>query len=86
MKATCYTAYMTEWKEDGGALSKTFQFEDFKAALAFVNKVGEVAERLQHHPDIVLNYSKVTISSTTHDAGSVVTHKDTELGEAIDAI
>jgi 4a-hydroxytetrahydrobiopterin dehydratase len=73
-----------EWIESDNALQKTFQFRDFSEALAFVNRVAECAERLQHHPDITINYNKVTLTTTTHDAGSVVTVKDRELADAID--
>lgn len=76
---------MTGWNEAENALQKTFSFSDFKEALAFVNRVGEIAERLQHHPDIRIVYKKVSISTTTHDAGNTVTEKDEQLAEAIDS-
>ncbi len=47
-------------------LSKSYQFEDFASALAFVNRVGEVAERNGHHPDIALGWGKVRIDLWTH--------------------
>lgn len=75
------------WLETDAALERTYAFSDFKEALAFVNKVGEVAERLGHHPNICIkNYKNVFISTTTHDAGGVVTRKDRELAAAIDAL
>lgn len=73
------------WIEEQNALQKTFEFSDFKEALLFVNRVGEIAERLQHHPDMCIkNYRKVFISTTTHDKGGVVTEKDRELARAIE--
>lgn len=56
-----------EWKIiDEHHLEREYSFKDFKEALAFVNKVGEVAEAEQHHPDIKLSYGKVTIDIWTH--------------------
>jgi len=76
-----------DWIENENTLQNTFEFKDFSEALAFVNKVGAIAERLQHHPDICIkDYKKVFISTTTHDAGSIVTAKDRELAEAISEI
>lgn len=76
-----------EWIEENNALQKTFEFKDFKEALAFVNRVGEIAERMQHHPDIgIKDYKKVFVSTTTHDNGSTITAKDRELAAEIDKI
>ena len=76
-----------EWIEESNALQKTFEFRDFKEALTFVNRVGEIAERMQHHPDIgIKGYRNVFISTTTHDSGSTVTVKDRELAEEIDKL
>ena len=76
-----------DWKEESGKLTKTFLFKNFVEALAFVNKVGEIAETTQHHPNIsIQNYKEVMISTTTHDAGNVVTDKDRKLAETIDAL
>ena len=73
------------WIEADDTLKKTFEWKDFKEALAFVNRVGETAERLGHHPDICIkNYNNVFISTTTHDKGNIVTAKDRELARAID--
>ena len=74
-----------EWIEENNALQKTFEFKDFKEALAFVNRVGEIAERMHHHPDVgIKDYKKVCILTTTHDSGSMVTDKDRELAGEID--
>lgn len=78
---------MDTWTEESGALTKTFTFADFQAALQFVNKVGAIAESMQHHPDICIkNYKTVTITTTTHDAGNTVTQKDRALAEKIESI
>jgi 4a-hydroxytetrahydrobiopterin dehydratase len=75
------------WTEADNTLHRTITFADFKEALVFVNKVGEIAEGLQHHPDICIkDYKKVFISSTTHENGNRITTKDRDLIKAIDEI
>lgn len=51
---------------DDKLIQKTFKFKDFVKAIAFVNKIAEVAESEEHHPDITINYNKVKIQLTTH--------------------
>jgi 4a-hydroxytetrahydrobiopterin dehydratase len=72
------------WTRAGRAISRTYRFDDFRGALAFVNRVGELAERAQHHPDIDIRYNEVTLSMWTHDAGGL-TERDFRLATAIDA-
>jgi len=73
------------WNNTGDKLEKKFIFSNFREALSFVNKVGELAEEFNHHPDICIkNYKEVVISTTTHDQGNKVTEKDVLLSEAID--
>lgn len=62
---------IVEWDVQGQAISKIFTFNNFKEALVFMNKVGEIAEALQHHPDIDIRYDKVTITLSTHDIGGL---------------
>ena len=52
-------------------LEKRYQFENFRAALAFTNRVGELAERLNHHPDIELGWGRVKLSIWSHAAGGL---------------
>ena len=66
------------WSEVGGALERTFTFPGFRDALAFVNRVGELAESENHHPDIRIDYRRVTLRWWTHTAGGV-TDRDAEL-------
>lgn len=66
------------WKIDAGELVKTFNFKDFREALAFVNRVGEAAESAGHHPDIDIGYNRVRLGLVTHDAGGL-TEKDFEM-------
>ncbi|WP_347157616.1 4a-hydroxytetrahydrobiopterin dehydratase [Pontibacter chitinilyticus] len=74
------------WQEEENKLTHRFTFEDFKQAMAFMNKVAEVAEAMNHHPWWSNVYNKVTIELTTHDAGNTVTEKDHALAEQIDVI
>ena len=74
------------WKEKNGYLEKEFVFDDFVEALAFVFKVGVLAEKLAHHPDITIVYNKVLIRTTTHDEGNKITEKDRKLAEMIDKV
>jgi 4a-hydroxytetrahydrobiopterin dehydratase len=66
------------WNEVDDALERTFTFDDFRGALAFVNRVGELAEAENHHPDIAIHYNRVTLRWWTHTAGGV-TDRDREL-------
>ncbi len=59
------------WERHGEAIRRTFSFSDFVEAMAFVNRVAELAEGMDHHPDIDIRYSKVTLSLSTHDAGGL---------------
>jgi len=78
---------MNNWTEINNKLQKEFQFENFLQALDFVNKVGEIAEQSQHHPDIQIHsYNKVLIQTQTHDQGHIVTQKDHDLAKGIDQI
>lgn len=75
------------WEQtpDGTSLVRTYIFGDFTEALAFVNRVGEIAEKLQHHPDIGISYSKVVLTLTTHDTGGL-TDKDFETALKINEV
>ena len=68
------------WTEVDKALERTFEFESFVDALAFVNRVGELAEAENHHPDIAIHYNRVTLRWWTHTAGGI-TDRDRELAE-----
>ncbi|MBM2822383.1 MAG: pterin-4-alpha-carbinolamine dehydratase [Thermoleophilia bacterium] len=68
------------WSEVDSALERTFQFDDFVSALAFVNRVGELAEVENHHPDIAIHYNRVTLRWWTHTAGGI-TDRDRDLAE-----
>jgi 4a-hydroxytetrahydrobiopterin dehydratase len=69
----------------GKSIQKKFSFGNFKDALAFVNQVGELAEKSDHHPDIAINYNKVTLTSWTHTSGGLTT-KDFDLAGHVEKI
>jgi 4a-hydroxytetrahydrobiopterin dehydratase len=73
------------WQIDAGELVRTFKFEDFRAALRFVNQVGDLAEEAGHHPDIDIRYNKVRLALLTHDAGGL-TNKDFDLASMADKL
>jgi 4a-hydroxytetrahydrobiopterin dehydratase len=68
------------WAEVDKALERTFEFASFVDALSFVNRVGDLAEAENHHPDIAIHYDKVTLRWWTHTAGGI-TDRDRELAE-----
>ncbi|WP_114748619.1 4a-hydroxytetrahydrobiopterin dehydratase [Pleomorphovibrio marinus] len=74
------------WKEQDNQLQKTFEFDDFTEAFAFMTRVAFLAEKQQHHPDWSNVYNKVSIHLSTHDEGNKVTQKDRDLAKAIDEI
>lgn len=74
------------WEREGEVIKKTFSFRNFMDALAFCNKVGEVAEEEEHHPDIHLyNYKMVTLTFTTHSTHGL-TNNDFVMAAKVDAI
>lgn len=66
------------WREVDGALERTFELPSFAEAIAFVNRVAELAERENHHPDMTISFKKVTLRWTTHSEGGI-TDRDREL-------
>lgn len=73
------------WNQEGDAITRTWTFDDFPPALAFINRVGELAEAVNHHPDIYNSWATVRLSLTTHDAGGL-TARDFDLARKIDAL
>jgi 4a-hydroxytetrahydrobiopterin dehydratase len=70
------------WARDGtSAIARQFKFEDFASALGFVVRLGCLAEKHDHHPDVELGWGRVKVLWTTHDAGGL-TKLDLELAEA----
>jgi 4a-hydroxytetrahydrobiopterin dehydratase len=73
------------WTREGDFITKTFQFETFKSAMRFLNKVARVAEEQEHHPDVSLRYSRVKLSIQTHSEGGL-TSWDFGLAKEIERI
>jgi 4a-hydroxytetrahydrobiopterin dehydratase len=73
------------WSYVEGHLKKTYQFDDFKASLVFVNRVADLAENANHHPDILIQYNKVSLSLRSHDENGI-TGKDFSLAEEIEKL
>lgn len=71
------------WEHKDNAIVKMFRFKEFLHGIEFVQKVAEIAEANDHHPDITINYTRVTFSCSTHDAGGV-TEKDFKLAQNIE--
>ena len=77
---------MSDWAERDGALVRDLRFKDFAEAMAFVNRVAEVAEEANHHPDILVHgWNKVRLTLSTHSEGRV-TDNDHALAEKIDGL
>jgi len=71
------------WKIEEGKLKKIFKFKDFISAIEFVNAVAGLAEKENHHPDILITYNKVRITLWTHDVGGL-SEKDFNLASKIE--
>lgn len=76
---------LNDWRAANEKLAKRYEFADFAASLAFVNRVGAVAERLDHHPDVLFGWGYAEFFITTHDAGGI-TRRDFELAKRIDEL
>ena len=74
-----------DWTRDGSALRRQFTLGSFPDAIAFVTRLAFDAEAADHHPDIVINYKRVTLTFTTHSDGGL-TQKDFDGARKVDAI
>jgi 4a-hydroxytetrahydrobiopterin dehydratase len=73
------------WERKGISIQRVFQFPDFKAAMAFVNKIADAAEQVNHHPDIDIRYNKVVMALVSHDSGGV-TQRDVRMAGRINQL
>jgi 4a-hydroxytetrahydrobiopterin dehydratase len=71
------------WELVGRAIRRSYKFPDFKTGMVFANRVAELADAQDHHPDMLVQYSQVTLTLTSHDAGGL-TARDFRLAERID--
>ncbi len=81
-RAALATAH-PDWLIESDTMGRTFTFEDFSAAMAFVTRVALAAEKIDHHPDIDVRWNKVTLLVSTHSAGTL-TELDRSLVDTID--
>jgi 4a-hydroxytetrahydrobiopterin dehydratase len=65
------TAKIREWSLEGGSLVRTEKFTDFRAAMLWVNRVANLAEQQNHHPDIDIRWNRVTLRLMTHETGGL---------------
>ena len=79
-------ATLKGWERDGDTLVKAFKFDSYLAGVAFASAVGVIAEGMNHHPDLRIGWRNVSVSFTTHDAGSKLSAKDFAAAAAIDAL
>lgn len=73
------------WSSDGAALRRTVTCASFRAAVALLDAVAEVAEEMDHHPDMTLRYRDLGLRLRSHDAGGI-TERDLRLASRIDAL
>lgn len=76
---------LSSWKLSGKTLHRSFKFESFKSAMDFVNQVADVANEMNHHPDIHVSFDKVSLELSSHDAGGI-TERDLSLAGRINEI
>ena len=74
------------WQETNNTLYRSFEFNDFSEAFAFMTRVALIAEKMNHHPRWTNVWNKVEIWLSTHDTGDIVTDKDKKLAGKIDAL
>jgi len=76
---------LPSWAREGDEIVKTFDCGSFPAAVAFVVRIGFLAERADHHPDLDVRWKRVRVALSTHDAGGL-TVKDLDLAREIEGI
>ena len=77
---------MDGWEREGNALVRTYKFDTYLAGVAFASAAGVVCEGLDHHPDMLIGWKKVSLRFTTHDAGHKISAKDIAAAKAVDAL
>lgn len=73
------------WKRIDKEIKKTYTFDDFNQSIEFVKRVALLVEEVDHHPDILIQYDKVTLNLSTHDEGGL-TSRDFKLASRIDGL
>jgi 4a-hydroxytetrahydrobiopterin dehydratase len=75
---------LPQWAIEDGQLVRLWIFADFVKAMAFVNRVAQLAEEAGHHPDIDIRYNRVKLALVSHDAGGI-TARDAAMAHTLDA-
>lgn len=73
------------WRREGDGIVREFTFDDFAGSIAFVNRLAEIAEAEDHHPDIAISWATVTVTWTSHSAGGI-TDTDLAMASATDSL
>ena len=73
------------WELEGDRIKKLFRFPAFMDGIAFINRVADLAEAADHHPDVTINYTRITLALITH-ASHGLTHKDFDLAAQIEGL
>lgn len=73
------------WRREGDAIVRSFRFDSFRAAIRFIVRVADEADRADHHPEMTNVYADVVIRLWSHDAGGI-TQRDVDLAHRIDAV
>lgn len=76
---------LPEWTVEDGMVTRLFEFKSYKEGLVFATAVGWEADKLNHHPDILIGYQKVRVSTSTHDANGITSY-DLELATRINRL
>ncbi|HEV8411239.1 MAG TPA: 4a-hydroxytetrahydrobiopterin dehydratase [Gemmatimonadaceae bacterium] len=76
---------LTGWTRKGESLAKTFTFSTFMAGISFVDRVAVAAEKMDHHPDLDIRYTKISVVLSTHSAGGITIH-DMNLAREMDRL
>jgi 4a-hydroxytetrahydrobiopterin dehydratase len=76
----------TDWRREGESIVRDLKFDDFASAMAFVNRVADLAEEVNHHPDILVHgWNNVRLTLTTHSAGGL-TDNDFQMARRIEEL
>jgi 4a-hydroxytetrahydrobiopterin dehydratase len=82
---TAALAGLPGWSRSGDSITTTVELEDFRAAMLYTGAVAYLADTANHHPDVLIQWNKVTLTLSTHSAGGL-TGNDTALAERINAL
>ena len=82
---TAALASLSGWQREGASIIRSVELADFRAAVLFTGAVAYLAEQVNHHPDIVIQWNRVSLTLSTHSAGGL-TAADIALAGRIDAL